>query len=364
MLSSTAISTFDACEQSFSAKVLAWSQHHGRKSLPWQQELSPYRVWISEIMLQQTQVATVISYFNRFMERFSTIKALAASPIDDVLALWSGLGYYTRARNLHKAAQIIVQQHQGQLPHSVAQLVALPGIGRSTAGAIASISMNIRAPILDGNVKRVLTRHFAIEGWPGKRSIEQLLWKLAHTLLPKNKCGHYTQALMDLGATICTRSKPKCSDCPLKTSCIALSMHTQLRYPTPKPKKVLPTRKTYMLLLVNAANQVLLKKKPAKGVWGGLWSLPEFDNIDRLSNVTGPLTSIDVQQTKQWSTFRHTFSHYHLDIMPIQAFTSKVIPFSKGENKQWCWYTHEQQQTVGLPAPVKKLLSQLESINS
>lgn len=343
----------------FNQRILNWFDDYGRKTLPWQQHLSPYRVWVSEIMLQQTQVATVIPYFNRFIDRFPTVETLANSTVDDVLHLWSGLGYYSRARNLHKAAQQITQEYNGQFPKSAEQLMTLPGIGRSTAGAIASISMNISAPILDGNVKRVLTRHFAITGWPGKSAIEKELWSLAESLLPVSHYGHYTQAMMDLGATLCTRSKPQCPNCPLQNSCIAYNTATQSCYPTSKPKKTLPIKKTHMLLLVNPAGQILLKKRPEHGIWGGLWSLPEFTETQETVYAVKELKPFTIQEESTWPAFRHTFSHYHLEITPVQAFTDHLITHTAEEEKQWHWYTPHTKETLGLPAPVKKLLDRL-----
>ena len=342
----------------FSQRVLLWFEKNGRKTLPWQQQLSPYRVWVSEVMLQQTQVATVIPYFNRFTATFPTVEKLATGNIDDVLHLWSGLGYYSRARNLHKAAQQIMHQYSGRFPKDIEQLTTLSGIGRSTAGAIASISMNIPAPILDGNVRRVLTRHFAVSGWPGKSSIEKQLWLLAEKLLPMNQFGHYTQAMMDLGATVCTRTKPHCTQCPLKASCIAYNTATQSFYPTPKPKKSLPTKEIYMLMLTDPSGRTLLKKRPSRGIWGGLWSLPEYSHTQEAEEAIASLQPVTIKEKTLWPTFRHSFSHYHLHITPVQAFTDTFKTFTQ-EETQWYWYNPHDSRNLGLPAPIKTLLDKL-----
>ena len=264
----------------FSDRLLAWFDDHGRKDLPWQHDITPYHVWLSEIMLQQTQVSTVIDYYNRFIKRYDNVQALAAADLDDVLALWTGLGYYARARNLYKATQIIVERHQGQLPSTIDELMALPGIGRSTAGAIMALGYHQRHAILDGNVKRVLTRYAAISGWPGKKDIEQKLWQLAEQLLPTHRVGSYIQAQMDLGATICTRSKPLCSQCPLITDCKAYLSGNPTQYPSSKPKKAIPQRQTYWLIVRTESGLILLEQRPNKGIWGGLWSFPEFESLD------------------------------------------------------------------------------------
>ena len=343
----------------FNRQVLSWFDKHGRKTLPWQQPVSPYRVWVSEVMLQQTQVSTAIPYFNNFMAAFPTISDLAHSAMDTVLYHWSGLGYYSRARNLHKTAQIIMQQFNGQLPDSVIALTTLPGIGRSTAGAIVSIAMNTRAPILDGNVKRVLTRFFAIAGWPGKTAVEKQLWQLAEFMLPNGRHNHYTQAMMDMGALICTRSKPLCSTCPLHTKCAAYQNGQVSSFPSSKPQKKLPVKKTRLLILINRKKEVLLEKRCEKGIWGGMWSLPEFSLESDLETEAATYTGYRLHSLKSRPVLRHTFSHYHLDISPIQAHITDTPATCKMQEERWCWYSHSIKQIIGIPAPIKKLLEQL-----
>lgn len=314
---------------------------------------------MSEIMLQQTQVATVIPYFDRFMQRFSSVQALAAAPQDDVLSLWTGLGYYARARNLHKCAQTVMQEHGGRFPRSVEALETLPGIGRSTAGAIASISMGIGAPILDGNVKRVLARHFAVPGWPGQSKVHDELWKIAERLTPSKDCNHYTQAMMDLGATLCTRTKPKCPECPLIKTCQAFKQGNPLDYPGKKPKKNKPVKQTTMLMILDPDAKILLHQRPPTGIWGGLWCFPEVastedDSVSELVQLLAPNT---VSTTEHWAEFRHTFSHYHLDISAQKITLEKAVS-AIGEDTQR-WVSLQETGKLGLAAPVVKLLKQL-----
>ena len=326
----------------FQQQVLNWYHNHGRKQLPWQIEATPYRVWVSEIMLQQTQVNTVIGYFQKFVQRFPDIKKLAEAPEDEVLHLWTGLGYYARARNLHKTAKILVKDFSGQFPDNLEGLQILPGIGRSTAGAILSLSLNKRASILDGNVKRVLSRVHAITAWKN----ENQLWALAEKYTPKKNYNHYTQAMMDLGAIICTRTKPQCEICPLKNQCCAYQTNQQTVFPGKKPKKVLPIKKVFLLILRNSQNKILLEKRPSKGIWGGLWSLPEFQDKKEIqkkyTDQIGPL--------KLGTSFRHTFTHYHLDIYPIEARIKQ--PFSG------YWFDLKNPDKIGLAAPIKKIIMQ------
>jgi A/G-specific adenine glycosylase len=338
----------------FQHRILTWFDQKGRKDLPWQQDLSPYRVWISETMLQQTQVTTVIPYFNAFMEQFPTLECLAEAPIDEVLHRWSGLGYYARARNLHKTAQLIAEQ--GYFPQMLDELIALPGIGLSTAGAILSIAFKKSHPILDGNVKRVLARFKAVSGWPGVSQVNKQLWAISTHLTPVERVADYTQAMMDLGATVCTRSKPKCADCPLESHCLARITKTVSVLPTPKPPKTIPVKELVFLLLSNHLNQTLLEKRPPTGIWGGLWSLPEFDSIESAHAwcLTKYRTVIDTQTL---ATRRHTFSHYHLDYTPVLMQTDNLINFVMEAN-QTVWYNANQINTLGLPAPIKLLLQQ------
>jgi len=336
----------------FQQSILAWFDQYGRKDLPWQKELTPYRVWLSETMLQQTQVATVIPYFNVFVERFPDIASLANAPIDEVLHLWSGLGYYARARNLHKTAQLIAER--GRFPDTLDELIELPGIGLSTAGAILSIAFNKSQPILDGNVKRVLTRFKAVPGWPGNSAVNKELWAISARLTPIARVADYTQAIMDLGATVCTRSKPDCGVCPLNAGCLARLADNISAYPTPKPAKTLPVKQLTLLLLSDADNRILLEKRPPTGIWGGLWSLPEFDSITAAQNWC--LTkNIQITAQQTLSTRRHTFSHYHLDYTPQLVQADNPINFVMEAN-QTVWYKVEQVNKLGLAAPIKQLL--------
>jgi A/G-specific adenine glycosylase len=355
----------------FSQKILKWFDSDGRKDLPWQQSITPYRVWVSEIMLQQTQVATVIRYFQRFIERFPTVSDLAFAPLDDVFSLWAGLGYYARAKNLHKAAQIIHAQHQGIFPLEYETVLKLPGIGRSTAGAILSISTQQRYPILDGNVKRVLCRHFAIEGWPNDVTVVNKLWQLSEKNTPTQRTHHYTQAIMDLGATLCTRSKPKCTLCPIASTCQARKLNRTSDFPTSRPKPEKPVRATSLLLLVQLKQKmVLLEKRPIKGIWGGLWSLPECPTALQKNKIThhaqkwgNQILNITLQEPILWSPFRHTFTHYHLDIQPVlfQINSKKKIT---PHLPSFQWHSIAKVHQLGIPAPIKTLLTKFEKENS
>ncbi len=342
----------------FQTAVLAWYEQHGRKHLPWQQNPTPYRVWVSEIMLQQTQVATVIPYFERFMARFPNVEALAAAQQDEVLHLWTGLGYYARARNLHKTAQIIVEQHQSVFPTTVAELMELPGIGRSTAGAVISLSQNHWAPILDGNVKRVLTRFYAIEGWPGQSAVEKQLWEITERLTSQEQPGAFNQVMMDLGATLCTRGTPSCAQCPLQSRCQAHAQGNPQDYPTPKKKSPLPVRERYFLLLQNAAGEVLLEQRPPTGIWGGLWCFPEVD-AQHCWQTALTQQGFTVKNHQTLPTFRHTFSHFHLDIHPIKITVEEQLQIADQPQR---WVHSHAPGELGLAAPVKKLLKQLSRL--
>ncbi|MER2472673.1 A/G-specific adenine glycosylase [Photorhabdus laumondii] len=339
----------------FSTVVLDWYHRYGRKTLPWQLEKTSYHVWLSEVMLQQTQVATVIPYFQRFISRFPDITSLAAAPLDEVLHLWTGLGYYARARNLHKAAQQVVERHQGKFPTTFEDVVALPGVGRSTAGAILSLSQGKHFPILDGNVKRVLARCYAVEGWPGKKEVESCLWQISTNVTPAQEVEYFNQAMMDLGAMVCTRSKPKCEICPLNQGCIAYANHSWTKYPGKKPKQSIPEKTAYFLLMQNN-DAVWLEQRPPTGIWGGLFAFPQFESMDLLN---GWLEQSGISHSKheQLTAFRHTFSHFHLDIVPIKI---NILSFTTcmDENKG-LWYNLQQPATVGLAAPVEYLLQQL-----
>ena len=336
----------------FAKQVLRWFDQHGRKDLPWQQDITAYRVWVSEIMLQQTQVKTVIPYYEKFMARFPDIQTLAAAGQDDVLHYWSGLGYYSRARNLHKAAQQVCDIHLGVFPNRIDALIELPGIGRSTAGAIAAIAFGKHCAILDGNVKRVLARHFAVEGWPGQQAVAKQLWYYAETHTPKARVADYTQAMMDLGATLCTRSKPNCASCPVQQSCVAFSKDEVANFPGKKPKKQLPVKATAMHIVLNQHGQVLLQKRPPTGIWASLWSIPEGEIAPMQYKLKG---------ADRWPMMRHTFSHFHLDITPIQYSTNSSVAVMEPE--QWLWYDLNKPAEIGLAAPVSKILKQLKAIS-
>lgn len=341
----------------FQQNILAWFDQYGRKDLPWQKDLTPYRVWLSETMLQQTQVATVIPYFNIFIEKFPDVASLANAPIDEVLHLWSGLGYYARARNLHKTAQLV--DERGNFPDTLDDLIDLPGIGLSTAGAILSIAFDKSHPILDGNVKRVLTRFKAVSGWPGNSAVNKKLWAISAELTPVARVADYTQAMMDLGATVCTRSKPTCEACPLNTGCLARRTDNVSAFPTPKPAKTLPVKQLTLLLLSNADNRILLEKRPPTGIWGGLWSLPEFDSVEAAHDWC--LTrSIHIADQQALTTRRHTFSHYHLDYTPLLIQSDNLINFVM-EAGQTVWYKAEHANQLGLAAPIKLLLQQSQT---
>jgi len=344
-------------QETFAKRVLRWFDQHGRKHLPWQQDISAYSVWVSEIMLQQTQVATVIPYFTRFMQVFPNVKALAQAPIDQVLHLWTGLGYYARARNLHKCAQTIVTQYQGEFPTDAEQLLELPGIGRSTAGAIGSIAYGEQAAILDGNVKRVLARFHCVAGWPGKTDVLKQLWQYAEAYTPKKRNADYTQAMMDLGATLCSRSKPSCCRCPLQTDCKAYAQGNPTDYPGKKPKKTLPTKTVQLLMLRKPTGEVLLHQRPPLGIWGGLWSFPELNlGVDPIAHCQNQ--GYIPKEKEVWDSYRHTFSHYHLDITPVLLQLARE-PQQIRENGQVAWYNISRPDTIGLAAPVKRLLEKL-----
>lgn len=344
----------------FAKSVLAWFDKHGRKHLPWQQDITPYRVWLSEIMLQQTQVTTVVPYFETFVARFPTVKALAKAPIDDVLHLWTGLGYYARARNLHRCAQTIVREYKGEFPDTVEALAELPGIGRSTAGAIVSIAFQKRAAILDGNVKRVLARYHAVEGWPGQTDVVNQLWEIAEEYTPTMRPHHYTQAIMDMGATLCTRSKPRCESCPLHVGCVAFAQGNPQAYPGKKPKKELPEKSVQLIMLRNTAGDILLEQRPAQGIWGGLWSFPELATGKNAENFAEDFYG-KVASVETWDAYRHTFSHYHLDITPVLVQLNKVQ--QKVAEKNHHWYNLQKPGALGLAAPVKKLLQKISELD-
>ena len=351
--------THTMTSNSFAERVLRWYDKHGRKHLPWQQDITPYKVWVSEIMLQQTQVTTVIPYFERFMRSFPSVEALASAQQDDVLHHWTGLGYYARARNLHKAARQIVEKYHGEFPTNIDDVTALPGIGRSTAGAILSIACNQRHPILDGNVKRVFTRYYAIEGWPGTKSVENTLWALADKITPEKRCANYTQVMMDIGAMVCTRTKPKCDECPLQSDCLAYAQGAQANYPGKKPKKAKPERKTWLVVPL-FRQQVYLEQRPASGIWGGLYGFIEAEN-EASASVELEKRGIMCTQLMPQASFRHTFSHFHLDITPVIAVVNSPPQKQVADTKAQ-WFLFNQPIEVGLAAPTKKIIQQLTNV--
>jgi A/G-specific adenine glycosylase len=341
----------------FAARLLGWFDRNGRHDLPWQHPRTPYRVWLSEIMLQQTQVRVVVPYFERFVAALPDIAALAAAPLDDVLALWSGLGYYARARHLHAAAQRCVERFDGELPRDSDALVALPGIGRSTAAAILAQAWGDRHPILDGNVKRVLARYHAIEGWPGLPAVERQLWKCAEQHLPDARLADYTQAQMDFGATLCTRFDPACVTCPLQPDCAAFRNGRVAELPTPRPGKPLPQRSAVVLLARDEDARVLLQRRPPNGVWASLWSLPEAD--DRISarawfdrHLLG-----DYEAAEPLPAIAHGFSHYRLELQPLR-WRRVAMRAQVADNPDLRWISRGELASLGIPAPIRTLLEE------
>ncbi|WP_153101445.1 A/G-specific adenine glycosylase [Paraburkholderia hayleyella] len=351
-----------ALSSTFSPRLVAWQRQHGRHDLPWQNTRDPYRIWLSEIMLQQTQVATVVSYYARFLARFPDVRSLAAAPLDDVMALWAGLGYYSRARNLHRCAQQVVEAHGGAFPGTVEALAALPGIGRSTAAAIASFAFGARATILDGNVKRVLARVFGVEGFPGEKRVENAMWALAESLLPAasapDEVSAYTQGLMDLGATLCVRGKPGCERCPFAADCVAHATGRQRELPAARPKKTVPTRRTWMLVLRDG-DAVMLEKRPPAGIWGGLWSLPEAADEAALTQRARALGA--QTEVVALGPLTHTFTHFRLNIEPRMADLGRLASSEVAlADEATAWVALRDLDAYGVPAPVRRLLDGLQ----
>jgi A/G-specific adenine glycosylase len=354
---------------SFASRLIVWQRAHGRHGLPWQ-GADAYRVWLSEIMLQQTQVATVIPYFLRFVESFPNIVALAAASEEQVLSHWSGLGYYARGRNLHKAAKIIAEKHGGEFPCEFDEILELPGIGRSTAAAICAQAYHQRRAILDGNVKRVLARYCGIEGWAGNKQVEERLWQQAESLLPlppgegwgeganvdrSANIATYTQSLMDMGATVCTRSKPKCALCPVQADCVALQTKRTAELPTPRPRKAVPERHASFLLLMHG-NEILLEKRPGSGIWGGLWCPPQFDNEEAARNWFVQ-NGMDASEGVRLETFTHTFTHFKLHITPLQIqLAHKPLRAAQPGS---VWLDAEEALRAAIPTPVRSMLQML-----
>jgi A/G-specific adenine glycosylase len=336
-------------------RLLAWFDTHGRHDLPWQRERTPYSVWVSEIMLQQTQVGTVIPFYLKFMGRFPSVAALAAAPQDDVLAHWAGLGYYARARNLWRAAQLVAERHEGRVPETFDELHALPGIGRSTAGAILAQACAQRWPILDGNVKRVLARYHAVEGWPGVPAVTKELWRHADTHTPHERVADYTQAIMDLGATLCVRGRPACTVCPLATDCAAARAGSQARYPGPRPKRERAQRRVAVLVVRDPQGRVLLERRPARGIWGGLYSLPELAPEDSPREWCARALGADVAALRALPTIEHAFTHFDLDLNP-HLLELAAEPARVADRDDWLWCTPGADLGVGVPAPIATLL--------
>lgn len=344
--------------QLFADRVLRWFEQHGRKALPWQQSANPYRVWVSEIMLQQTRVETVLPYFNRFIDRFPAVENLASATKDEVMHYWSGLGYYARARNMHKAAQLIMSQHQGRFPADLSQLEALPGIGRSTAGAILSLGMQKKASILDGNVKRVLARHAGIVGWTASAATARQLWSVAEQRTPERKFAAYNQAMMDLGALLCTRINPQCTDCPVSGDCVANLEGKQHMLPTPKPKAENPLKKVAMLIVVNNRREALLQRRGEHGIWGGLWSFPEFASANAAKQWFCKHFGDAEKGVSRLPCVTHAFTHFRLQIRPMLIHYDGSADWVMEDN-QWLWY-NKHSSKVGLAAPVARLIAHIE----
>ena len=341
---------------SFADRVIRWQRSHGRRDLPWQGTRDAYRIWVSEIMLQQTQVAAVIPYYTRFLQRFPDVFALASAPSPDVMAAWAGLGYYSRARNLHRCAQTLVERHEGRFPPEVDALAELPGIGRSTAAAIAAFAFGERAAILDGNVKRVFARHFGVEGYPGATAVERQLWSIAERELPASGIEGYTQGLMDLGATLCVRARPRCGDCPVAVTCIAKAQGRTAELPAPRPAKARPVRHATVVIVRDDRGALLLEIRPPNGIWGGLVSLPEFDaeaDDEQLKSAIAERYALQVDLNERLPELRHEFSHYSLVMHPRVAAVRRALGAASSASQ---WLGPDALQDAALPAPVKRLL--------
>ncbi|MBH97695.1 MAG: A/G-specific adenine glycosylase [Rhodospirillaceae bacterium] len=344
----------------FPIQLISWFEKFGRHDLPWQKNRTPYSVWVSEVMLQQTQVATVIPFFKRFMRELPTVKSLAAAELDEVLALWAGLGYYARARNLHKAANLLVKDNNGHFPQTVKELMELPGIGRSTAGAIVAIAYNQQASILDGNVKRVLSRYHAVEGWPDKTDVKKKLWGLSEKHTPTDRVAEFTQALMDLGATVCLRTNPRCIECPVNSHCVARQKNLQNTIPGKKPKKKRLSRKICMLLIEDVHKRILLEKRSTNGIWGGLYSLPELsvgqDPVEWCKKTLG----LKITSQKVMQKMNHSFTHFDLNIHPLLVRLDDVS-CQMVDHDDRLWYNPAEDIQVGVASPVATLLKSLQS---
>jgi len=346
-----------AAARCFAPRLLEWFAYDGRKDLPWQRDPTPYRVWVSEIMLQQTQVATVVPYFEAFVHRFPDVRSLAEARLDEVLHLWSGLGYYARARNLQRAAQAIVARHGGEFPQGLEAVMALPGIGRSTAGAILSLSRGERHAILDGNVKRVLTRHFGVEGYPGAPAVEKRLWALSEACTPVERAAEYTQAIMDLGATVCTRSRPACLLCPVTAGCVARAGNLQDRLPTPRPRVSRPLRDAWLVVAMRGGHKVLVERRPPSGLWGGLWGLPEFPTRAHAEQWCREHLSGSAA-LRRGQSIRHAFSHFDYEMKPLVVHCLGKAE-SLRDDDRYRWYDVRQPAKIGLPKPIATLVARV-----
>ncbi len=341
----------------FAEKLIAWQQAHGRHDLPWQQTRDPYAVWVSEIMLQQTQVSAVIAYYQRFMQRFPTIASLAQAEQDEVMQFWSGLGYYSRARNLHHAARAIMHSHGGVFPTDFDTIQSLKGIGRSTAAAISVFAFDQRQTILDGNVKRVLARLYAIEGWPGLPEVEKKLWQLAEQLLPEQQLPAYVQGLMDFGATLCTRSKPRCHACPMQSQCLAYQQQKVALLPTAKPRKALPEKQVTLLMIVDAG-EILLERRPNHGIWGGLWSLPELSPSQIAVPYIQQSFGLETEALEVMPVLWHSFTHFKLEITPQPL---QLIARRPPLPPHMQWLALSDAIAAALPTPVRTLIKALQN---
>lgn len=343
--------------QIFSENLLNWYQKFGRKDLPWRKQISAYRVWLSEIMLQQTQVTTVLPYFEKFIKKFPTVTDLATADLDEILTLWAGLGYYARARNLHKCAQMISAELNGKFPQTIEELIKLPGVGLSTAGAMMSIAFKTPAPILDGNVKRILARQFCIPGYPGNAKTAKQFWQASESLLPKKQANDFTQAMMDLGALVCTKSKPKCEICPVNTNCQAFATHSISNYPEKKPKKILLTHEK-LFLIVRCKQKILVEKRPAEGIWGSLFSLPEAPINTDVKLWCLQKFNIVPKYIEKLTSFKHSFTHFHLILDPILIEFAHLPKQLMQSNLSW--QAINDLDKIGLPTPIKNILKQLK----
>lgn len=345
-------------QAAFSARLLDWFDRHGRHDLPWQHPREAYRVWLSEIMLQQTQVATVIPFFERFLARFPNVHALAKAPADDVLAHWAGLGYYARARNLHKCAQQLVEHYNGEFPRDITALIELPGIGRSTAAAILSQAFGDRHAILDGNVRRVLARHSAIEGWPGAPAVQKKLWAMSEQHLPHERLADYTQAIMDMGATVCTSRKPACGICPIVEDCSAKRQSKVLDYPAAKPKRAHPLKREWLLLIENSDGEFFCARRPPVGIWGGLWCPPMIQEQQDWQALCLSRFGFECSAANPLAVVRHSFTHFDLEIMPLRLrmLAQPAKNIRESTDATWVKIAQGVVPAVGLPAPIRKLL--------